>query len=262
MTQFDIAAAALVLAFAYSGYRRGLTVFVLHLTGGVLALALAAALAPLLAPHAARAVHLPAVVAQPVAVVALTAALRLLFGFAVRELAVTLRAVIRAVPPLALLDHLLGVVPGAALGAAFVVAVTAAALTLPLGQGARDAVAASWVARSVVTQPAAVVTAVRRLWDTLVVAPPRLALLPLAVGVGGLWLGAFAAYRLGRTGTPERGAMTEHELREAPTRRVRRLPAPAATETADPLALPRAIVGLGAATLMMAALLLLSRLHS
>lgn len=251
MTEFDIAGAALVAAFAYSGYRRGLMTFVLYLTGGLLAFALAAVLAPLLAPYVAQAVHVPAVVARPVAIILLTGALRLLFGFAVRELATALRALIQGIPPLALVDHLLGVFPGAALGALFVLALALAALTLPVGQSVHTAVATSWIAERVVTRPDEALAAVRRLWDGIVVAPPRLSVLPLGIGIGGLWLGAFAAYRM-------RGATAEQALREAPTRRIER-PAVALSDAADPFAVPRAALGLAAAAAIMALLVGLSR---
>ena len=260
MTQFDIAAVALLIAFAYGGYRRGLMVFVLHLTGGLLAFALAAALAPLLAPYVAEALRQPAVGARPAAVIGLTALLRLVFGFALRELALTLREVIRAIPVLRLLDRVLGVIPGLALGAAFVLLVAVAALTLPLGQSTRDAVAESWVGRNVVTQPEAAMTTLHRLWDELIVTPPRLQLLPLAMGVGGLWLGAVAAHQLRRTGGPAPSPMSDYDLGEAPTRRISRRAATAA-QAADPLALARAVLGIGAAAAMILGLLLLTQMR-
>src|SRR3712207_2700784 len=59
MTPYDLTAAALVLLFAYGGYRRGLIGFTLHLAGSVLAFVLAALLAPALVTPLARAAHLP-----------------------------------------------------------------------------------------------------------------------------------------------------------------------------------------------------------
>ena len=252
VTQYDIVAAALLLVFGYSGYRRGLLGFVLHLTGGVLAFGLAAALAPLFAPQIARSVRLPAIIVQPAAIVVLTAALRVLFGFAVRELATALQAMAHAIAPLALLDRLLGIIPGLALGALVVLAVTFAALALPLGQTTREVAAESWVARNVVTRPEDALTTLQRLWNALVMAPPRLSLAPLAVGVGGLWVGAFAARRARR-------AHAVGAAQEASTRAVIRRPA--AQEIADPLAFPRTVLGILLATAMMAALLLVGHMQ-
>src|SRR4051812_35646171 len=121
VNQVDVAAAALVLAFAYKGYRTGLIGVVLGLTSGLLAFALAAVLAPLLAPLLMPLAHdlgrVPAFLVQPALMVALTVALRFALGVAVRELGGVLRMAVRGVPPLALIDRLLGIVPMAALGA-------------------------------------------------------------------------------------------------------------------------------------------------
>ncbi|MER3421067.1 MAG: hypothetical protein C4290_11330, partial [Chloroflexota bacterium] len=126
MTEFDLMAVALVLVFAYGGFRRGLIAFVLQLTGGVLAFALAAALAPYLAPRVATLTGLPGTLARPALVIALTGALRFVFGVALREVGYTLRTLLRLVPPLALLDRVLGIVPGTALGVVVVLALTLA----------------------------------------------------------------------------------------------------------------------------------------
>jgi uncharacterized membrane protein required for colicin V production len=251
--QYDVAAAALLLAFGYGGYRRGFVVFVLQLAGGVLAFALAAVLAPVLAPQVAPLVQLPEPLVRPAAVVALSVVLRYVFGFAVRELAAAVRGLLDAIPPLALLDRVLGIVPGVALGGLFVLAVTLALLSLPLGGKAHDAAAGSWLARHVLMEPQAVVATLRHLWDGLVVFPPRLGSLPVSLGVAGLWLGAFAAYRL-------RGEASERSMREAPTRRIAG-PRGATVAAADPLAVPRAALGLAAAGAVMAVLVLLSRAH-
>jgi uncharacterized membrane protein required for colicin V production len=247
MTEFDLLAAALVLAFAYGGYRRGLIAFALQLVGGALAFALAAVLAPHLAPRVAALTGLPGALARPVLVVALTGLLRFIFGFALREAGYTLRTVLRLVPPLALLDRVLGIVPGAALGAVVVLALTLAALTLPLPQSLRDAAAASWLARHVVAHPEETVRALRQLWEEWVVTPPRISLLPLAVGTGGLWLAAIAGYRLRRS-------LQVAALRAAPTVRVPRT-APGEAEAAGELALARLVLGVLTAGAMIAALL-------
>jgi hypothetical protein len=103
------------------------------------------------------------------------------------------------------------------------------------------------------TRPDAVVETVRRYWHEVVVTPPQLGILPLATGIGGLWLAAFAAFRM-------RPASAARELYNAPTERVPRLPAQG-TERADPLAVPRAALGLVAAGAMMAILFMVSRLQ-
>ena len=253
VTQFDFAALALVVAFGYGGYRRGLLQFVLQLTGGLLAFGLAAVLAPFLAPSVTGLTRLPEALAGPAAVIALTAVLRFVFQFAVRELAVALRAIIHGIPPLALLDRVLGIVPGMALGSVFVLAVALTALRLPLGGGARQAVESSWLARTVITRPDEVARQVRRLWDELVLTPPRLGMLPLATGIGGLWLAAFAAFRM-------RPASAARELEHMPTEHTPYRSGRGA-EHADPLAVPRAALGVLAAAAMMAALLMMSRMR-
>lgn len=246
MTEFDLLAAALVLAFAYGGYRRGLIAFALQLVGGALAFALAAVLAPHLAPRVAALTGLPGALARPVLVVALTGLLRFIFGFALREVGYTLRTLLRLVPPLALLDRVLGIVPGAALGAVVVLALTLAALTLPLPQSLRDAATASWLARHVVAHPEETVRALRQIWQEWVVTPP-ISLLPLAAGTGGLWLAAIAGYRLRRP-------LQIAALRAAPTVRAPRTPA-GEVEAASELALARLLLGVLAAGAMIAALL-------
>jgi uncharacterized membrane protein required for colicin V production len=253
MSQFDFAMAALVVVFAYAGYRRGLLAFVLLMAGGMLAFALAAVLAPPLAAYVAPALRLPEVVARPVAVVVMTGGLRFVFGFAVRELASVVRSLVHAIRPLAMVDHVLGVAPGIALGALVVLAVTLGALTLPAGNRVHNAAAESWLARNVVERPEETVSNLRRLWHDLIVTPPEIAVLPLAAGIGGLWLGAVAAWWLRRGGPYP-------DLSEAPTRRVLR-PASGEAGVADPMALPRFLAGLAAASAMMAVLLLLTRVR-
>lgn len=253
MSQFDFAMAALVLVFAYAGYRRGLLAFVLLVAGGMLAFALAAVLAPPLAAYVAPALRLPEVVARPVAVVMLTGGLRFVFGFAVRELASVVRALAHAIRPLAMVDHVLGIAPGIGLGVLVILALTLAALTLPVGGRIHDAAARSWLARTVVEHPEETLATLRRLWDDLIVTPPAIAVLPLATGIGGLWLGAVAAWWLRRGGP-------YYDLSEAPTRRVLR-PASAEAGAADPMAVPRFLAGLAAASVMMAVLLLLTRMR-
>jgi uncharacterized membrane protein required for colicin V production len=254
MTQYDLAAVALVLVFGYGGYRRGLIAFVLQVAGTVLAFALAAVLAPALAPYISQYIEAPDALLRPLVVAGLTVVLRMLFGVAVRELAAALRGLLNAVPPLAFIDRVLGVVPGLALGGLIVLALTLALLTLRSAGPLYTAAAESWLARNVVTRPEAAVAILGRVWDELVLAQPRLGTVPVVAGVGGLWLGALAAWRW-------RGAAEERWLREAPTRRSAR-PVESAVQVAEPLAWPRAALGVLTAGGLMALLVLLSRLRA
>jgi uncharacterized membrane protein required for colicin V production len=252
MTHFDLAALALLLVFGYSGYRRGLVVFVLQLAGGVLAFALAAFMAPALVPYLAQHLRVPDALLRPVAIAGLTLVLRAIFEFAVRELALALRGVLDAVPPLTLIDRTLGIVPGLALGGLVVLAITLALLSLPKENGLHGAAAESWLARNVVTRPEEAIASVRRMWAGLVLAPPRMGLLPVAAGAAALWLGALAAWRM-------RDKTDERLLREAPTRP---MPHAYATEdTVDLFAWARATLGLAAAGAIAVLLLLLIHLR-
>lgn len=253
MTQYDLAAVAALLAFGYSGYRRGLIVFVLQAAGSVLAFALAAVLAPALVPSLASAIDLPEMALRPLAVAALTLALRVLFGFALRELAAVVRALLDAVPPVAAIDRMLGIVPGLALGALVVLAVSLALLTLHAAGPLHTAVTESWLARHVLTQPEAVLATVRRLWDELVAVPPHSATAPVVAGVGGLWMSALVVWRW-------RGTAAQRPER-VPTRRALRAPETTAL-MADPLAGPRAALGVLTAVGVMALLVVLARLRA
>jgi uncharacterized membrane protein required for colicin V production len=250
MSAFDVVAGALLAVCAYGGYRRGLLAIVLHLTGGLLAVALAVALAPLLAPWAARLVDVPLPIARPAAVVVLGLVLRVVFGYAVREVVTLARGALRAVPPLRLADQILGIGPGLALGAVVVLAIALAALNAPLDERLRAPVASSWVVRTVISRPEETLAVLRRLWDELVVSPSRLSALPLAAGVSGLWLAAFAVRGLGpRTGAPP-----------TPRRSRPRRSVPPAAVTADPVPVVRAVGGVVLAGALMAALLVVGRL--
>lgn len=154
---FDIAVLALILLLGYQGWRRGAVAVVLGIAGGVLAFVLAALLAPLLAPVVTPLLGgrlgVPEAFVRPLIVVLLTLALRFALGFALRELAAATTSMIRAVPPLALLDRALGVLPMALFGALLGVVVVAGALALPRDAGVRDRAEQSWVARNVLAEP-------------------------------------------------------------------------------------------------------------
>ena len=139
---FDAAMGALLLLFAWRGYRRGLLSWLAGLGASLLAFALAFALAPTVtaafAPHAGLAKGL----SERFAFIALLLGLRLVMGWAAHELVASLRPLLRALPPLALVDHLLGVVPSLLMGLLVVALLLIAALVLPvdrrLHQGAAD----------------------------------------------------------------------------------------------------------------------------
>jgi len=255
VNQIDVAALTLVLLFAYKGWRSGFVGVALGLTGGLLAFGLAAVLAPVLAPmvtpSVAERLGVPHALVRPALVVGLTVALRFLLGLAVRELAAVLGLLIRGVPPLAVADRLLGVLPSAALGAALALALMLVALQLPEDVAVHRPIEDSWTVRNVVHRPGETAARLRALGERLLTDPPRADGFALGLGAAGLALAGFTAARLG-------GPARVAAFHEAPTRRSRR-PAPAAEADADAaLVLVRLTLGVGVALAMMAALVLLS----
>ena len=254
MNQIDLAALTLVLLFGYKGYRTGLVSVVLGLTGGLLAFGMAAVLAPLLAPVVSPLVSerlgVPAFVVRPALVVALTMGLRVLLGFAVRELASVIGLLIRGVPPLAMADRLLGIVPTAALGGLLALVLLLVAQQLPLGPSVRKQLDDAWLVRTVIEQPDRTLARLGALVDRLITDPPRVNGYVVTAGVAGLAVAGFAAGRL-------RGPARAAALAEAPTRRMAR-PAAAEVGVADPLVWVRAVFGVGVALAMAAALVFLS----
>jgi uncharacterized membrane protein required for colicin V production len=253
VNQVDLAALVLVALFAYKGYRTGLVSVVLGLTGGLLAFGLAAVLAPVLAPSVSPFVTdrlgVPEFLVRPALLIALTFGLRFLLGFAVRELASVVGLFIRTVPPLALADRLLGILPSAALGAILAVLLVTVALKVPTAIPGRDSVQDSWIATNVVERPERTFERLRDLGDRLVAHPPRLNGYLLGAGVTGLVIAAIAA---GRLRAPARSAA----FREAPTRRMpRRMTAEA--ELPGPFAWVRLTFGVGVALAMAAGLVFL-----
>ncbi|MGD9894028.1 MAG: CvpA family protein [Dehalococcoidia bacterium] len=249
----DIVAVFLVIAFGYKGYRTGLVRVVLGLTGGLLAFGMAAVLAPLLAPLVTPLVSdrlgVPSVFVRAVLVVGLTMSLRFLLGFAVRELASVISLLIRAVPPLALADRLLGIVPSALVGVLLVLALVFIAVKLPSAVPGREQAEDSWVAQNLVNRPEDTVQRLRGLGERLLTRPPQVNSLVLGAGVAGLAVAAFSAGRL-------RGPASAATVREAPTRRIP--PRAAMQETAEPLAWIRVTFGIGVALAMAAGLVFLS----
>ena len=252
VNQLDLAALALVVVCAYKGYRTGLVGLLLGLTGGLLAFGLAAALVPLLAPlvtpFAADQLRLPALLIRSALLIVLTFTLRFLLGFAVRELTGVLRLLIRGVPPLALADRLLGVVPAAAFGGLLALAVMAVTLALPRQMGVRGLAEDSWLVRTVISRPEQTLARIRDVGARLLTDPPRVNGLVLIAGVAGLGVATVGAGRL-------RGQAQAAAFQGAPTRRATRATS-AEVELADPLAWIRAVFGVGVALVMAAGLML------
>jgi uncharacterized membrane protein required for colicin V production len=251
VNQVDVAALALVLAFAYKGYRTGFIAVLLGLTGGVLAFGLAAVLAPVLAPMVSPVVAdrlgVPAVLIRPALVVALTLLLRFVLGYAVRELTSVLRLLVQSVPPLALADRVLGILPAAALGALLALAIVVTALALPRSLGLRGYVDDSWIAQTLIRQPR---QTLRHIWNTanrLVTDPPRVNGGVVVAGVAGLGVATVAAGRL-------RNSLRAVALAEAPARRNGRA-ALADVRTFEPLGAARAVLGVGIGLAVVAGLL-------
>jgi uncharacterized membrane protein required for colicin V production len=256
VNQIDLAVLALVMLFGYKGYRTGLVGVVLGLTGGLLAFGLAAVLAPVLAPALAPLVSerlgVPAALVRPALLIGLTAVLRLVLGLAGRELVAVLGLALRAVPPLALLDRLLGVLPWATLGGVLALALVVAALRLPAELAPREAVEDSWVVQNVVSRPERTVERLADLGARLLAEPPRVNGVIVGVGAAGLALAGLTAARLG-------GQHRATAFHEAPTRRSRRQgSAPVAAGASDPFALIRLTAGIGIAAAMIAGLVLVA----
>ena len=252
VNQVDIAALALVLAFGYKGYRTGFIAVLLGLTGGLLAFGLAAVLAPVLAPlvvpFAAGRLRVPAYLIHPALVVALTFALRFMLGYAVRELTGVLRLLVRGVPPLAAADRLLGILPAAALGGLLAVALLLVTMALPSSLGLRRYVQDSWVARTLISHPERTLHHLRNAGERLLTDPPRINRVVLSIGVAGLGLATVSAGRL-------RGPARSAAVSQAPTRRAPSS-AYAGTGALEPFAWARALLGVGVALVVAAALVL------
>lgn len=153
----DLAAVLVVLACGYRGYRSGLLGLAIGLVGGVLAVTLAVLLAPLLAPSVSPFISerlgVPSFAVRPLIVVVLATALRFALGFIVGQVAAVVRGILRGIPPLAFADRALGILPMAALGAGFALALVAVGTVSPAGWGIRQSATDSWTARTVLAQP-------------------------------------------------------------------------------------------------------------
>jgi uncharacterized membrane protein required for colicin V production len=148
MNWFDAAALVLLLLFAWRGYRRGLLSWLAGVGGSLLALALAVVLAPVIAPLLAPQFGWGRTLSERVVFVGLLFGLRLITSWALRELVASLRPLFKAMPPLALADHLLGTLPSLIAGAVVVGLVLLAAFFLPVDRRLHDAATQSFVGRT------------------------------------------------------------------------------------------------------------------
>jgi hypothetical protein len=98
---------------------------------------------------------------------------RLILGLIFRELLLALRPVLHLLPPLRLADHLLGTLPGIAMGGLLVLVLLLLGLALPLDHRVRDTTARSYVARAVASELSAAIGLLPR--SGLVGDPGRLA---------------------------------------------------------------------------------------
>lgn len=148
-TWFDAAALILLLLFAWRGFRRGLLSWLAGIGTTFLSFALSFVLTPAVGLLLPRHAGWDTILGQRLAFVVLLIALRLVLGYALRELVAALRPILRALPPLYLADRLLGVVPSLALGGALVLLLLFCALYLPIDRRVHDAAAQSYLDRVV-----------------------------------------------------------------------------------------------------------------
>jgi membrane protein required for colicin V production len=153
----DFTAVALLLLFAWRGFRRGALGWIASLGAWLLALVGAFALAPVAAPLVAGQTGVGRIVGERLAFLVLLVVLRFVLGWAMRELVASVRPLLRALPPLDLLDHLLGVIPSLVIGALLVVIVVLVALLLPIDGRVRRATAESYIGRLTVAEGASAV---------------------------------------------------------------------------------------------------------
>jgi uncharacterized membrane protein required for colicin V production len=150
-TWFDLAVAALLLLFAWRGFRRGALRWTASLAALLLSLFGAYLLAPPLTSMFAGHSALGRVVAERIAFLVALVVLRFVLGWALQELIASLRPLLRALPPLDLLDHLLGIIPSLVIGAVVVLLALLAAILLPVDKRVHTAAASSYTAQVVST---------------------------------------------------------------------------------------------------------------
>jgi hypothetical protein len=144
-TWFDLAALVLLVLLTWNGFRRGLLAWLAGIGATLLSLGLSFVLAPLVPALLPHEKGLSGIVEERIAFVILLIALRLLLGF-----------VLRLLPPLNLLDHLLGIVPGVVMWAVLILVFLAAALLLPIDGRVRQAAADSYIHHVVEVEAGAV----------------------------------------------------------------------------------------------------------
>lgn len=169
--------------FALDGLRRGLILGALDLLALVVTLALAGALYVSVGEALLEFVDLPAPIANLVAFVALLAIGQVVYAIGAAVLAAALAQVLAAIPPVRLLDALLGVVPGFVKGAIILAVVATTLRALPMASDIRRLLDGSPVLTQTVPLGAAVVPDLPALLgrlgvDATVVAPPPQAAAP------------------------------------------------------------------------------------
>jgi uncharacterized membrane protein required for colicin V production len=151
-TWFDLAVAIVLVLFAWRGYRRGALRWMASLAALILSLLGAYLLAPHLTSLVAGHSTFGRLIAERITFVVVLVVLRVVVGWAMQELVSSVRPLLRALPPLDLLDHLLGVIPSLAIGAVLVLLALAVAILLPIDQRIHSAAASSYTAQLVSVQ--------------------------------------------------------------------------------------------------------------
>jgi uncharacterized membrane protein required for colicin V production len=151
---FDVAALALLLLFAWQGYRRGALGWIAAIGSSLLALAAAFLFAPAVAQAVAGRSAWGQIVAERIIFLVLLIAFRFVIGWVMHELVAAIRSVLWALPPLGLIDRLLGVIPSLALGLILVVITLFAAILLPIDRRVHDAATQSYLGQVSITEVA------------------------------------------------------------------------------------------------------------
>jgi len=142
---FDASAFVILALFAWQGYRRGALGWIAAIGSSLLALAGAFVLAPVIGQAVAGRSELGRLVAERIAFLVLLVALRMVLGWVMHELVASLRSILWALPPLGLIDRLLGVVPSLAFGGLLIIIVLFAAIMLPINRRLHNAAVQSYL---------------------------------------------------------------------------------------------------------------------
>lgn len=152
----DATAIALLLLFAWQGYRRGALGWIAAIGSSLLALVGAFLFAPAVAQAVAGRSEIGRLVTERIAFLVLLVALRFVLGWVMHELVASLRSVLWTLPPLGLIDRLLGVIPSVALGALLIAIILFAAILLPIDQRLHNAATQSYLGHVAVVETARV----------------------------------------------------------------------------------------------------------